>query len=193
MNTDVAVPPPMRLPAGGIIDESGGFGFANGPGLTERSPCEKFSQSLVDQLYNVVKHGGFDDPKDSAAQLGQVWEDRALKNRDENGNLYRKNDYPIGGFKPDLVSNNQDAEVYRHVLFTAGNALEGNDLENWAFTQYHKLRSLEDNPRGKEAETEIRDDYAGRAVGQAMVKTVQAGKSGDYGALYNNIKNTLCD
>jgi hypothetical protein len=44
----------------------------------------------------------------------------------------------------------------------------------------------------KESETELRDDYAGQRVGNAMLKTGQAGRSGNYAKLAQNIAHILC-
>ncbi len=57
------------------------------------------------------------------------------------------------------------------------------------------LQEDKDQVRGGrlESRAEVRDDYAGMAVGDAMLKTSKAGKSGDYAGLYNDIRNILCD
>ena len=108
-----------------------------------------FAQSLAEKLYNAVKHGAFDNPKDSAASLGSVMVDQAIADVDGSGVKYKKHQYSVDGFKPDLVDNNQDADVYRHILFTSGQALQGNTLTNWAFTQYDRIQSHESNPHAK--------------------------------------------
>jgi len=43
-----------------------------------------------------------------------------------------------------------------------------------------------------ESFAELRDDTAGIAVGNAMVRTTRAGKSADYAGLARTIMNILC-
>ncbi len=111
---------------------------------------------------------------------------------DLNGVTYGKRTYPIDGFKPALTANNQLADVYRHVLFTAGNSLHGTpaaDAENALFRLYDWQQSA----RGRsESDVELLDDDAGMAVGDLMLETALAGRSGNYAALKAQIKNILC-
>ncbi len=156
----------------------------------QQSPCDKFSQSLVDRLYNVNKERGFIG---APAELGEQMVQQALRNVDEYGNKYKKGKTSVAGFKAELVSNGQDADVYRHILFTAGESLQpGGEITNYFFTQYDEWQTSWHDSHAKEAETEVRDDYAGMAVGNAMVKTSLAGKSGDYADLARQIMGILC-
>jgi hypothetical protein len=117
---------------------------------------------------------------------------QAYRDTDYNGYHYTKNSYPIDGFKSALTAYGQDADVYHHILFTAGNALHGTmggDSENWAFRRYDQRQA--DNGR-QESIAELADDDAGIEVGQRMLATALAGRGGDYWGLKAKIKNILC-
>ncbi|HEU0049658.1 MAG TPA: hypothetical protein VFQ43_18870, partial [Nitrososphaera sp.] len=63
------------------------------------------------------------------------------------------------------------------------------ELENALFT----VIDWQQAARGrKESETELRDDFAGMAVGDAMLGTTAAGAGGNYAALSKEIKGILC-
>ncbi len=118
--------------------------------------------------------------------------DQAIDNLDLNGFPYEKRKYPIDGFKSALTANNQLADVYHHILFTAGNALHGTpggDAENAAFRAYDWQQSA----RGRtESDAELLDDDAGIEVGGLMLNTALAGKSANYWGLKAQIKGVLC-
>jgi hypothetical protein len=98
----------------------------------------------------------------------------------------------VTGFSSELIDNNQLGDVYRHILFTAGQMLESGRATvatNSLFTAYDYYDSL----RRAESETEHRDDEAGKDVGRAMLATAKAGASGDYAALTRRIRGILCD
>jgi hypothetical protein len=119
---------------------------------------------------------------------------QAVGDRDLNGVEYRKGVYLIDGFRPELTAKGQDADVYHHILFTAGNALHGTaggHAENEAFLLYDQKQSYWD--KRAESDTEVLDDYAGMAVGEKMLNTALANKGGDYWGLKSQIKNILCD
>jgi len=116
----------------------------------------------------------------------------AIDNVDQNGNPYRKGKTPIDGFKKGLTAYGQDADVYHHILFVAGNVLDGNygfGL-NQAFIAYDRAQAAMGR---KESEAEVADDYAGEKVGNAMLKTGKAGAKGDYESLALTIARILCE
>jgi|GEM_PF-2486401 len=160
--------------------------------VDSRSACDKFAEELASRLWQAVAVDGGYNP-DSRHDLGNEMNRQAIKDVDLNGYAYKKGSYPIDGFKDDLVNNGQDADVYHHILFTAGNSLHGTpaaDLENVAFRLQDWKQANWD--KRAESETELRDDDAGMAVGEKMLQTALAGKSGDYWALKAQIKDILC-
>ncbi len=158
------------------------------------SSCGKFAQSLADRLYNTnVRDHPYGEPgnAENLTAVGHPMTVNAVDNVDQNGNPYRKGKTPIDGFSDELVDNGQDADVYHHILFVAGNVLDGQygAAANKAFIFVDWQQAV----RGrKESETELRDDYAGQRVGDAMLKTGRAGRSGNYAKLAQNIAHILC-
>jgi hypothetical protein len=155
------------------------------------SACARFAEELSNRLYNtVVLAGGFNP--DSRHDLANEMNRRGVNNVDFNGQAYGKHTYPIDGFRPALTANGQLADVYRHILFTAGNSLHGTpaaDAENTAFRLYDWQQSA----RGRaESDAELADDDAGMAVGDLMLNTALAGRSGNYAQLLADIRNILC-
>jgi len=155
----------------------------------QQNPCQKFSQSLADRLYNANKGANFRDGR-GAVKLGVEMVNQALADVDENGVRYEKYKYSVAGFKPELVDNGQDADVYHHILGFTGTTLAsmpevaaGAWLRDWE--QAHIERRME-------SITELRDDRAGLAVGDAMARTTRAGKKGNYADLAKQIMDILC-
>ncbi|HBB87134.1 MAG TPA: hypothetical protein DC047_05925 [Blastocatellia bacterium] len=161
--------------------------------VDSRSACEKFADELGDRLYNaVVLEGGYNP--DSRHDLANAMNDQAYRDVDLNGVPYEKNTYPIDGFKNELTAKRQRADVYHHILFTAGDGLHGTpaaDAENQAFRAYDWYQSV---VLGRaESDTELLDDDAGMAVGSLMLNTALSGRSGDYNALKTRIRGILCN
>jgi len=156
-----------------------------------KSACDHFAEELASRLWStIVEEGGFN--ADSRHELARDMVLQAYRDTDYNGYAYRKFSYPIDGFKLPLTDYGQDADVYHHILFTAGNALHGTaggDAENWAFRRYDQHQA--DSGR-RESIAELADDDAGMEVGQRMLETALAGRSGDYWGLKASIKNILC-
>jgi len=157
------------------------------------SACGKFARSLANRLYNTVvrDHPYGDDNSGNLAAVGVPMRAEAIDNVDQNGNPYRKGKTPIDGFKEYLTAHGQDADVYHHILFVAGNVLDGNygfGL-NQAFIAYDQAQAAMGR---KESEAEVADDEAGEKVGNAMLKTGKAGASGDYESLALTIARILC-
>jgi hypothetical protein len=161
--------------------------------VDSRSACDKFAEELASRLYkSVVLLGGYNS--EARHDLANEMRNQAIDDVDLNGNRYNKRSYPIDGFKTALINNNQLADVYHHILFTAGNALHGTiggDAENAAFKFWDGWQK---NVQGRaESQAELHDDNAGWDVGTSMLNTALAGQSGDYWALKAQIKNILCD
>jgi len=102
--------------------------------------------------------------------------------------------YPVDGFRNELTRYGQDADVYRHILFTAGNTLRGTPVGDAASdallaSDYYGVY-VQNRP---ESLSEIEDDYAGMSVGQMMLSTALAGRSGDYWGLKKQIMQRLCE
>jgi hypothetical protein len=173
----------------------------------QQSPCQKFSQSLADRLYNANQDppffGSENDPERGMKNLGATMVVEAVLNIDENGNSRSKSHgrISVAGFKPELVTGNpsdakheldQGQDVYHHILFFAGNVLVDKpaaDLANLAARNVD-LRQVREGRA--ESLAELRDDAAGIEVGNAMVRTTRAGKSADYAGLARTIMNILC-
>jgi hypothetical protein len=159
--------------------------------------CEKFAQSLADHLFNhTVKSamlpGQLNVGDQTLARIGVIMQGQAVDNVDFSGKPYQKGKTPIDGFQPGLIGNGQGAEVYHHILFTAGGELDTywGSQTNGAFLLFDQQQAS----RGrKESETEVRDDYAGIAVGRAMLETGRLGRQGDFAFLTKRITNILCN
>jgi hypothetical protein len=115
---------------------------------------------------------------------------QAIKDVDERGVAYKKGVYPITGSRGELTDNNQDADVYHHILFVAGNSLLGEPgaAANAAFIAVDAKQAYIEGR--KESETELRDDRAGLKVGGAMMSAAHSGK---FDALRNQITGILCN
>jgi hypothetical protein len=107
---------------------------------------------------------------------------------DANGRRYLKGPPLPQGFKPELVSNPrggnpQGGDIYRHILFIAGNYFLGisGQIAN-------KIQIADDRKQAKagrlESETELLDDEAGKQVGEEMVNAFNRGK-------FDNLRGTL--
>lgn len=191
---------------GGDLFDGGGSGGGGGgalppagspvpvPPITNpQNACEGFALSLVHRLWNGYAAVN-PDRADLYANVGRQMARNGLDNVDGNGTKYEKRFTPIVGFKNELVANNQGSDVYRHILFAAGNTLVGGvsgTVGGILFEAYDWQQAA----RGRaESKTELLDDKAGFAVGAAMLRTAQAGRAGDYnGQLYNEIKKILCN
>jgi len=173
----------------------------------QQSPCQKFSESLADRLYNANQRLNsldrlFDPEKGMRAEGGTMVAE-AFLNVDEYGNSRDKRYglVSVAGFKPELVTGDpsdpkhqldQGQDVYHHILFFAGNTMMDNtgaDLAN-AAAMAVDIRQM----RGGRTESiaEFKDDLAGLSVGNAMVQTTRAGKSADYAGLARTIMDILC-
>jgi RHS repeat-associated protein len=158
--------------------------------------CEKFAQSLADHLFNhTVKSsmlpGQLNVDDATLARIGVIMQKQAFDNVDFSGRTYEKAQTPIDGFQTQLTNNGQDADVYHHILFTAGGELDTNwgAQTNGAFLLFDQQQAF----RGrKESETEVRDDYAGIAVGRKMLIMGRLGRRADFAELTKQIADILC-
>jgi hypothetical protein len=113
---------------------------------------------------------------------------------------------PVDGFHDNLVNNNQGGQVYQHVLGHAAGVLggESNDpiiaeaARRNAQNNQERDQRQHDNPNDPndphdpaEAETELRDDKAGEAVGRAISDFCKKSISRD--KLKKRLMKTLCD
>jgi hypothetical protein len=125
------------------------------------------------------------------AAIGVMLQKQAVDNVDFSGKPYVKGQTPIDGFQSQFTDNGQGADVYHHILFMAGGELDTNwgPQTNGAFLDYDKYQAF----RGrKESETEVRDDYAGIAVGQKMLIMGRLGRQADFADLTKQIADILC-
>lgn len=158
------------------------------------SACGKFATSLANRLYNTnIVDQPYGEPGNAGnlTTVAVAMRSEAIDNVDLSGNPYRKGKTPIDGFKIELTRAGQDADVYHHILFVAGNTLDGNygAALNKAFIAADWVQATKGRA---ESYTELEDDYAGVRVGNAMLKTGQAGRSGDYDMLARQIARILC-
>jgi YD repeat-containing protein len=154
------------------------------------SACERFAEELSGRLYHTMEEAGFH--ADARKTLAHQMVAHGKANKNFQGFLYVKSYTPINGFKPELVANGQDADVYRHILFTAGNALlgtPGGDTENQAFRAYDWAQAKEGR---LESIAELADDDAGMEVGGRMLHAAKAGVHADYWGLKREIMDILC-
>ena len=113
---------------------------------------------------------------------------------------------PVDGFRDDLVNNTQGGQVYQHILGHAAGVLggEANDpivaegARRYAQINQERDQRQHDNPNDPkdphdpaEAETELRDDKAGEAVGRAISDFCK--KSISRADLKKRLMKTLCD
>jgi RHS repeat-associated protein len=181
-------------PFGGRVPGRQGAGalakaVANNQQPPPPSNCWIFAESLADKLWNGYM--GIDPNRPGLIdKIGSQMMTDAQANVPFAGGRWKT--LPIDGFKPELVSNNQRGDVYRHILFFAGGELRGAVEWNYAAMFYDWYQKTIP-PRRNESETELRDDFAGIAVGTAMRLTARAGGNGDYQQLFRDIAHTLCD
>lgn len=181
---------------GGGVGGGGGGGGGTRQNTQQPNSCEQFAQSLADHLFNhTVKSsllpGQLNVADSTLARIGVIMQKQAVDNVDFSGRTYEKRQTPIDGFQDQFTDNTQGADVYHHILFTAGGELDTNwgPQTNGAFLATDKLQAS----RGrKESETEVRDDYAGIAVGRAMLITGRLGRQGDFAFLTKQIADILC-
>lgn len=79
------------------------------------------------------------------------------------------------GFKPELVSNGQNGDVYRHIGWMAGSEIAhigAISQEALIWSDAKQAWSSDGHVQRPESITELRDDIAGIAVGQAMDKYI---------------------
>ncbi len=158
--------------------------------------CEEFAQSLADHLFNntvgaFLPRGQMNVDDRTLARIGVAMQGQAVDNVDFSGRTYVKGQTPIDGFQTQLTNNTQGADVYHHILFTAGGELDTNwgAQTNGAFLLFDQQQAY----RGrKESETEVRDDYAGIAVGRKMLIMGRLGRQADFAALTKQIADILC-
>jgi len=179
-------------PFGGRIPgQEGAAALAKALGNNRQPPrpsdCWIFAESLADRLWNSYMRADPNNPG-LIGQLGSQMMTEAQANTPAGGGRWKTQ--PIGGFKQELVSNNQRGDVYRHILFFAGSQLRGAFEWNYAARAYDWGQAFLGRA---ESETELRDDRAGIAVGTAMRQIARAGGSGDYQQLFRDIANTICD
>jgi hypothetical protein len=124
---------------------------------------------------------------DLVREVGEQMMDEGWNSRPASGGGWKT--LPIGGFKSDLVSNGQLGDVHRHILYGAGSILSGSWARGFGFNAWDWTQST----YRSESETELRDNQAGFAVGRAMLSTANAGKNGNYAALFQAIFGILCD
>jgi hypothetical protein len=129
---------------------------------------------------------------------------RYVRNRSPGCTSTRSNGgLPVDGFKTELTNNGQGADVYKHIYGVAGAVLIGDSHAiasgvpgRGGLTGYQNIqRQLSEDMDqaahgGKESETEVRDDYAGIAVGGAMLKANKERSRPE--ALRNTLLDILC-
>lgn len=176
-------------PFGGGFGEGGGGGTIEPP--EEKSSCEKFVDNLVSRTdYKVPT-------KATAANVGRVMGYNAKNQFSRNSKSFA-----VDGFRPELVSNGQGGDVYKHILGHAGATMIGNaKLYGWGggrtgfeiseAEEAIDRRQLDDPNHRREAETELRDNAAGRQVGDLMRQRILGDISRD--DLKKGLMNILCE
>jgi hypothetical protein len=160
------------------------------PAPSGPSACDQFAGELSGHLYNAMVDESFH--ADGRLQLANQMVALGEANTNFQGFHYQKGVTPISGFRPALTANGQGADVYRHILFTAGNAMLGNvagDAENDVFRAYDWAQAQSGR---QESLAELADDDAGMEVGRRMLGTATAGVHADYNALKREIMGILC-
>jgi hypothetical protein len=179
----------------------GGFGGGGGGGGGGQQSGEQEKQSLpncdefVDSLVNIVSsnYGRYQGQPSTfrhvvRQRIGMDMARRAINGVDENGQKYGKFPTPVG-FQDNLVGWGQGGDVYRHILFVAGNVLEG-ALGGWLANEMFEAYDFFQFFGGRdESLAELLADRAGRQVGAAMSSAFD---SGDFNKLRETLKSILC-
>ena len=91
------------------------------------SACDRFAEELASRLYNaVVVEGGYNP--NARHVLANEMNRQAPGNRDIRGVEYTKGVYPIDGFRNELTTKGQGADVYRHIFLRLGMRCMGRSL-----------------------------------------------------------------
>ena len=139
--------------------------------------CSEFVQSLVDIIkvnYGTDEKyptkGGISGKSLVMNHIGWSMINRAKDNRDGQGKWYRKGPTMPIGFKKELIDNGQMGDVYHYIEFVAGTYFLG--VMGSIMRQLFIYQDQQQANQGRlESITVLRDDYAGEAVGDAMVAT----------------------
>jgi hypothetical protein len=109
---------------------------------------------------------------------------------------YQKQDSTTG-FNPELYGNGQGGEMYKHILAFAGSTLVANFggiAERAGANKLMETALIHDINQQltgrKESIAEVKDDYAGMAVGELLVKRINGQISGR--DLKQALKRELC-
>jgi len=171
------------------IGGGGGGGIGGGGGQQDPHPnephpqkrrnpsCHEFVDELVDRVFN----------SSFFTKLGQgiAMELEAIANPFEK--YMPRGRHFSNGFKDKLISNNQLGDVYRHVLFVAGTVLAGDRwIRNW-FMDHDQQQA---NAGRDESYTEVRDNLAGKSVGDLMSKAWDGEMGAD--SLRKALRDVLC-
>ncbi len=98
--------------------------------------------------------------------------------------------YPVTGFRPELVDHGQNSDVMKHVLGHAGAQVAGTGLSLTA--GYFQNRTDQDQAdSGRlQSQVELLNNQVGKEVGQSMVNTFNGNQS--KADLRNDLISKLC-
>jgi hypothetical protein len=171
------------------------------PALILKSTCERFVDSLVSAAEGGRKCN--DCNLVLASHFGVIVKRMGSYARGPDG----ARGLPVDGFQDNLVNNRQGGHVYQHILGHAAGVLGGNARDpmigeiarRYAQKQQERDQRQRDNPNDPrdphdpaEAETELRDDKAGEAVGRALSDFCR-NQSLTGEDLKRKLMKTLCD
>ena len=166
-----------------------------------KSTCERFVDSLVSAAEGGRKCN--DCNLVLASHFGVIVKRMGSYARGPDG----ARGLPVDGFQDNLVNNRQGGQVYQHILGHAAGVLGGNARDpmigeiarRYAQKQQERDQRQRDNPNDPrdphdpaEAETELRDDKAGEAVGRALSDFCR-NQSLTGEDLKRKLMKTLCD
>jgi hypothetical protein len=138
--------------------------------------CETFIEKLVAMAETSWwMPPSLRSAKEISVGFAMVSEARGMLKPDAAGRP--ASERPVDGFRPALVANGQNGEVYRHLLGHGGAMLLG--PLGWLASE-HEVRKDRRQSRGgdaeegpEEASTELVDDAAGRRVGFLMALRIR--------------------
>jgi RHS repeat-associated protein len=155
------------------------------------SSCEKFAAALVD----TFDHFGLDTTETGRSLLGQALIGTVTIG--SNNQSLVKGKTPFDGFKKQLTGSGQNSDVYRHILFFAGNVLINTRVSKAANAAEMAMDLAQANKGRRESVAELLDNEAGIAVGNAMlnadIRPMPILASRDLQSLTSKITGILCD
>ena len=155
----------------------------------EKTDCEKLVDELVDLAESDVPWWRYTNARVSTGlgMMSASWYDHQFwdgtphhpllgPDRLGGGNGTRIN-YPVTGFRPELVDHGQNSDVMKHILGHAGAHVAGTGL-SLSVAYIQNYADERDAANGRlQSTVEVLNNEVGRLVGRSMVETMNGNQS----------------